>query len=299
MHTSLTKTLTGLLCLTLVIVSVALAQNLKQVEVSGARLAYVEQGTGDPVVLVHGAVADYRIWAAQMASFAPRYRVIAYSMRYHYPNAPADATADYTAMRHAADLAELIKVLKVAPAHIVAHSYGGTVAAYLAKDHPELIRSLVLAEPGTLALIAQRPEAKALGEERGAAMGRVQDAVKAGNNEDGVKNFLDYWLAPRGFAGLSASDRAAVLDNAGTLPAMFRAAPPTKPFSCEDAKNVKIPTLLVGGDATLRTFTLVLDELSKCLPNAEQATLAGTAHGVQFENATAFNYVVLRFLAKY
>ncbi len=156
--------------------------------------------------------------------------------------------------------------MNVAPAHIVAHSYGGTVAAYLARDHPELIRSLVLAEPGTLALIAQRPEAKALGEERGAAMGRVQDAIKAGNNENGVKNFLDYWLAPRGFAGLSASDRAAVLDNGSTLPAMFRAAPPAKPFSCEDAKNVKIPTLLIGGDATLRTLTLVLVELSKCLP---------------------------------
>jgi pimeloyl-ACP methyl ester carboxylesterase len=91
----------------------------------------------------------------------------------------------------------------------------------------------------------------------------------------------------------------AVLDNAGTLPAMFRAAPPTKPFGCEDARKIQAPTLLLGGQATIRTFTLVLEELSKCLPKSERATLAGTAHGVQFENPKEFNDAVLKFLAKY
>ena len=114
-----------------------------------------------------------------------------------------------------------------------------------------------------------------------------------------LRSFLDYWLAPRGFAGLSASDRAAVLANASTLPALLRATPPAKPFNCDDAKKVETPTLLLGGDQTLRGLKIVLDELSKCFPQAERATVAGSAHGVQFENPKAFNEAVLKFLAKH
>jgi len=299
MRISLTKTLLGVLCVSLPIVAHAVAEDLKRVEASGTRFAYVEQGRGDPVVFVHGSVADYRIWAAQMAPFSAHYRVVAYSRRYHYPNPPADATAAANSARHAADLADFIDALKIAPAHVVGHSSGGAVAAYLVRDRPELVRSVVLAEPATFGVIAQHPEAKALADERGAAMAPVKQAIEASNNDEAVRKYLDYWLAPRGFAGLSASDRAVVLTNAGSLPPDFRAAAPAKPFNCEDAGKIEKPTLLLGGEATIRVFTVVLDGLSKCLPKAERVTLAGTAHGVQFENPKAFNEAVLKFLARH
>jgi pimeloyl-ACP methyl ester carboxylesterase len=51
-------------------------------------LAYVEQGRGAPVVLVHGGgPTDLRTWGQQLEAFAERFRVIACSQRYHYPNA--------------------------------------------------------------------------------------------------------------------------------------------------------------------------------------------------------------------
>ena len=51
------------------------------------------------------------------------------------------------------DLAAIIKTLKLGPAHIVGHSYGGAVALHLALRYPELVRTLVLAEPGVVGVL--------------------------------------------------------------------------------------------------------------------------------------------------
>ena len=59
---------------------------MADVEVNGARLAYLEAGRGDPLIFVHGSLEDLRIWHRQVEQFAEYYRVIAYSRRYHHPN---------------------------------------------------------------------------------------------------------------------------------------------------------------------------------------------------------------------
>ena len=59
--------------------------------VNVAQLAYIEAGRGAPLVFVHGSLEDLRIWRRQVELFSADYRVIAYSRRYHHPNAaPGD-----------------------------------------------------------------------------------------------------------------------------------------------------------------------------------------------------------------
>ena len=60
--------------------------NLETVFLNGVELQYLDQGSGAPVIFVHGALVDYRRWAAQFDPFAQHYRMIAYSRRYNYPN---------------------------------------------------------------------------------------------------------------------------------------------------------------------------------------------------------------------
>ena len=50
-------------------------------DIGGYRLAYEARGDGDPLLLVHGSLVDYRAWAAQMAEFGARYRTFAVSLR--------------------------------------------------------------------------------------------------------------------------------------------------------------------------------------------------------------------------
>ena len=58
------------------------AQATKDVEVNGVRLQYIEQGSGEPIVFVHGAPHDLRAWEPVREEIAKKYRFIAYTQRY-------------------------------------------------------------------------------------------------------------------------------------------------------------------------------------------------------------------------
>ena len=86
----------------------ACASSPSKVVVDGIELHYVEQGSGAPVVLVHGSLADYSYWSNsnQIAPLAEQYRVIAYSRRYNFPNRN-EPRGDHSAVVEAQDLAKL------------------------------------------------------------------------------------------------------------------------------------------------------------------------------------------------
>ncbi len=62
-----------------------LPEGIKSAEVNGYDMAYQEAGSGPIIVLVHGSLADYRIWNALVPAFAKRFHVIAVSLRHYYP----------------------------------------------------------------------------------------------------------------------------------------------------------------------------------------------------------------------
>ncbi len=66
---------------------------ISQVTLEGVRLAYADEGRGAPLVLVHGFPFDHTMWAAQVARFAPRWRVIATSMRRRHYGRPSASFA--------------------------------------------------------------------------------------------------------------------------------------------------------------------------------------------------------------
>ena len=168
-------------------------EKMLSIEVNAARLTSLEAGSGDPLVFVHGSLEDLRIWRRQVELFSPHYRVIAYSRRYHHPNAaPGDGDPAYTAGLHAADLAGLIEALSLGPAHLVCSSFGGCVALALAVRRPELVRSLVLAEPPLMPWLEHIPGGAPLAAAFYAdAWEPAQRAFREGDPEQGIRLFLD------------------------------------------------------------------------------------------------------------
>src|SRR5688572_19555736 len=78
---------------------------VKGVFINGDSIHYIDIGQGDPIVLVHGIMGDYRTWKAQTDTFSKNYRVIAYSLRYGYPNKQIlDSAADYSLSQNIKDL---------------------------------------------------------------------------------------------------------------------------------------------------------------------------------------------------
>ena len=119
---------------------------------AGATLECVEKGTGEPVVLVHGSASDHRTWQPQLDEFSKRYRTLAYSRRYHWPNEPIPDGADYSMDEHVDDLQAFLQSFGKAPLHLVGHSYGAFICLLLAMRDPGLVRTLVLAEPPVVTL---------------------------------------------------------------------------------------------------------------------------------------------------
>jgi pimeloyl-ACP methyl ester carboxylesterase len=268
--------------------------------VNGVDLSYLDEGTGPPVVFVHGAFSDLRFWEPQRQAIAQQYRFIAYTYRYHGTAPWPDAGQAYAAATHAADLAAFIRELNAGPVHLVALSYGGLLATLVASEHPELLRSLTLAEPGIGALLADIPEAKAALDDRGKAMAAVGGAVKAGDAVQATKLFFD-WVNNQGAGAFDKQPEAIrqmLLDNARTVPLLL-AAPAPPAVSCATLGSVKVPTLIVGGAQTSRYFALIEEVVVRCLPGSHLVTIPNATHPLSFQNPGAFNEARLQFLAQH
>lgn len=111
------------------------------------RLYYLEQGSGMPLVFLHGFALDSRIWLNQVSFFAEKYNVIATDARGHgRSDAPATGYAREDRVR---DILALIDHIGADKIHLVGLSMGGGDALALALDHPEKLHSLTLV--GTVA----------------------------------------------------------------------------------------------------------------------------------------------------
>src|SRR6266700_3369740 len=191
----------------------AAALVLNSARVNGTILAYRIVGdTGTPVVFVHGSVADQGEWDRQIATFAQTHRVLVYSRRYHPPNLPTNDDQTYSPMLHAEDLAALLLQLDLAPAHVVGSSYGAYTALQLTRDHPQLVRSLVLAEPPIVSLLTGSEEGDAA---RRAFYTNALDPARAafarGDSVTGLRYFYDGTAGRGAFDRLPAATRADML----------------------------------------------------------------------------------------
>lgn len=272
---------------------------LKAVQVNDTELATREVGEGDPIILVHGTLADYRFWSGHLDTLSKDHRVITYSRRYHHPNAPATSGVEYNEKVHADDLIALIEELDLAPVHLVGSSYGASIAAHAAASRPEHFRTVVLAEPTFYNLISDvsAPEVQEAVKRRAANIARVKELIEEGNEEEAIQTFFDYVLTiPR--EKRPPQVVASWIENAPTLSVQVDPANPPPAFTCDDAKNITAPTLLVEAENSIEPFGAILDELHSCLPTSERITIAGVGHSPATK-AEEFDQAVLEFIEKH
>ena len=116
---------------------------MNTLELDGVRLASWEEGSGQPVVFVHGVGTSGELWARDLAPLARDCRLIVYDRRGY--GASSESPRDWQA--HREDAIALIEALRAAPAVLVGYSGGSMIALDLALERPDLVRSLVLLDP--------------------------------------------------------------------------------------------------------------------------------------------------------
>jgi len=277
--------------------------------INGQALEYREDGAGEPVVLVHGSASDLRTWRGPAAGLARDHRVVAYSRRYHWPNAPIPAGADYAMAEHVDDLQALIEGLAAGPVHLVGHSYGAFLALLLTIRAPGLVRSLVLAEPPAVTLFLDnepRPEQVlklALARPRtllallrfwSRGVRPARAAARKGDLEKATRLFgravlggrVRRRMSPERFEQAAANTVAAEFLGSGLLP-----------LAEDDVRRVGVPVLLVGGAESPALFRLILDRLEELLPRTRRVVIPGASHILHEDNLEAYLAAVRDFLA--
>jgi pimeloyl-ACP methyl ester carboxylesterase len=163
---------------------------VQTIEVNGAELTCLEEGTGDPVVLLHGTLGDYRTWRRQVDQFRSKYWIIALSQRYYWPNKWPDDGTGYGVRTHVAQ--PFSDSFTFHQLHLIGHSYGGYVAAQLAVEHRELVCTLVLAEPALASLAVELPEMPRLMAEFAQNRKAAFDDWQTGDRTKAVEEHLAY-----------------------------------------------------------------------------------------------------------
>src|SRR5918997_4268913 len=281
--------------------------NPKVIEIGGRQLHYVDQGEEgqSPIIFVHGGLDDYRCWQYQMDSFSNKYRTISYSRRFAYPNKwIGNVAQDNTMEDNAKDLAELIKKLQLAPAHLVGASYGAFTASYCASKHPELAKTMVLNEPPIMEFLARshlKEDVELRQTFRTRVLSPTQDASRSGDFRkaaqvaiDGIMDIDNY------FGQLPEEGKQYLIDNAKGLESELESAMSTS-YAIEDVKQIGtiIPTLLVKGELSPKYFLRIVDILSENMPNnTEQIVIPNVSHD-DFKSGDFFTSKVMQFFERH
>lgn len=109
--------------------------------VNGLEMYYEVHGSGEPLVLIHGAFGAIELWGPILTGLAEKHLVIAVELQGHGHTADIDRPFDYEQM--ADDVAALMDHLVIEQADVVGYSMGADTALQVAVRHPERVRKLV------------------------------------------------------------------------------------------------------------------------------------------------------------
>lgn len=219
--------------------------------------SYIEQGRGEPLILLHGNGEDGSYFAHQMEPFAAHFRVMAVDTRGHGRTPRGEAP--FTIRQFAEDLLAFMDLHGIAKAHLLGFSDGGNIAMVFAMAHPERVGKLILDGANLDASGVKRS---------------VQIPIEIG-----------YRFA-KFFAGKSPEARK----NAEMLGLMVN-DPDVQP---DELSRIQAPTLVIAGDKDMikASHTRLI---ASHIPGAQLAILPGD-HFIANKKPGAFNEAVLSFL---
>ena len=267
---------------------------MKRLRVNDYDMAYIEVGRGSPLVCVHGSLGDFRTWSSMLGPLSRKHRVIAVSLRHFFPEQWDGVGGHYTIAQHVSDLISFIGKLDAGPVDLMGHSRGGHIAFRVAQQRSDLVRRLILAEPGGELDASLAPaEHKTVVPSRSNRVVVAAEKIAAGNMDDALREFIDSLDGEGSWA--EASTKQEYRDNARTLLGQINEQ--RQPFTRDDAKSISVPTLLIGGENTTGSFPGILRALADNMRDCQTAIIVDATHHMIKQEPGRTATAVLDFLA--
>jgi 3-oxoadipate enol-lactonase len=244
-------------------------------------------GTGQPLLFIHGLGSSARDWELQVQEFSKNYQVITFDLRGHgQSDKPA---GPYSMSIFASDTAGLLKALKVGSTHVVGLSLGGAVAFQLAIDFPALVKTMTIVNSAPEMIIRTFKDqvgiwqrfviVQLFGMRR---MGEVlsKRLFPKAEHASFRPTFVERWAendtrayqeAMRAMVGWSVTNKLG---------------------------SIKCPSLIISADQDYTPVALK-EEYTKLIPNAQLIVIPDAHHATPIEQPEKFNAAVADFLAKH
>ena len=282
----------SLLLLSGVFVSSQLAAQARAgtADVNGVSLRYEVEGSGKPLVLIHGWTLTRRAWDGVAELLAPHYQVIRYDSRgYGESGGKADFTAD------PADLKALLEKLGHPRAHVLGHSSGGGVALTFAVRYPEMVDGLILygaVPPVGFGLPWDGEDAFPFAE---------WEEIARTHGIDSLRETLAA-MADEGYRAIGRPDLAQryrlELKRYQGLDMIAPGSPSNlvEPVRIDELRSLRAPTLVLIGEDEMAYMKIVADALTYGITGARKVVIPGGRHGVHWPEPERFVAEILRFL---
>jgi esterase len=270
---------------------------MQSFRVNGYDMAYVEVGKGPPLVLVHGTLGDFRTWNSVMGPLSKKHRLISVSLRHFFPEHWDGVGDDYKMAQHVSDVIAFIEQIEPRPVDLMGHSRGGHIGFRVAEQRPDLLRKLVLAEPGGAldASLSQPGAPPPPPMPLAITMPMVLRSIRGGDTDGAQKAFVDAIDGDGAWARLPAAAKQQLRDNVFTL--LGQAGENRKPFARAQAESIRTPTLFIGGGNTTGSLAMVHRVLAQHVAGSQTVMIDGAKHWMFDEDPQRYCEAVAAFLA--
>jgi pimeloyl-ACP methyl ester carboxylesterase len=254
----------------------------------GMEIAYADAGAGQPIVFLHGFPFDQQMWEPQVRGLSSEYRVLTLDLPgFGQSSAP---TEGFTVEALAEIVADFLDAIGLMGTVVLAGlSMGGYVALAFARQRPERLRGLILADT------------KAAPDDETAKANR--DAMAELARKEGSAAVVDK-LLPKLLGPATQANKAAVVDQVRAIgvcqqvPTIVMAlqALRERPDATAGLGQITVPTLVIVGEHDAVTPPKEAKNLVDRILGATYAELPGVGHLSNLEDADAFNARVRDFL---
>ncbi|HUI10648.1 MAG TPA: alpha/beta hydrolase [Bacteroidota bacterium] len=254
-------------------------------------LYYEDSGKGEPLILIHAALLDRRMWDGQVPLFSRWARVIRYDERNHGLSHGLPDSFSYHE-----DLNRIMEALGIQKARLLGCALGAAIAVDFALVHPEKVSALVLESPLLSGYEFKDP----------VVLENQKKQSEAAARKD-MTSFIEFfqrsWTdGPRRTPDVVDRDvRAKILQMCrSTLskPEPDNIAVPLDPPSIGRLGSIHVPTLVVLGDYDQAGTEEIAGLITRGIPAARKVVIKGAGHMVNMEKPEEFNEIVGEFLSR-
>jgi pimeloyl-ACP methyl ester carboxylesterase len=254
------------------------------ISADGTRIAYWREGSGPPLLMVHGGICDHFAWYFVVPLLARKFTVYTFDRR---GRGASGDTPPYAAAREREDIAAILSSIGE-PVHLLGHSAGGILALQTA-EHTRDLLSLMLYEPGFIVDGAREYPAPEI-------LARMRSLLSEGDRDQALR------IAMRESVGASEADIAALASGPAwtRLLAVASGIPNDwmlwqERFSPETAREIRTPALLLMGTESPAWLRKGTQAVHAALPNSQLTVLRGQGHSAMITGPQLFAQAVIDF----